>query len=76
MQLFVVTKEGVYRHEIVGIYTDKGRAMGEAEVAIKAENDDYHEFYVSECEADKPIDDVECIARLKREKQGISVIEI
>lgn len=52
--VFVVTKQGVYRHDIMGIYTVRGKAFRAAKSAIQAEHDDYHEFHVLEVPLDTP----------------------
>lgn len=44
--VWVITKQGVYRHEIVGVFSSKEMAI---EVAVSANNgeiDDYHDFDV------------------------------
>lgn len=44
--MFIVTCEGVYRHEIVGIYTNLELAKQEALRVCKAQRDDHHHFYI------------------------------
>lgn len=44
--LFIVTKEGIYRHDIVGVYESEALAREAAERSVRAEPDDYHDFYV------------------------------
>jgi len=52
--VFVVTKQGVYRHDIMGIYTVRGKAFRAAKAALKAEHDNYHNFHVTEIPLDTP----------------------
>jgi hypothetical protein len=47
MNVFIVTREGVYRHEMVGAYLDEQDARAAAWAAIHAEEDDYHSFHVT-----------------------------
>lgn len=51
---YIVTKEGVYRHDILGIFTSKKAANDHADVCSQAEEDDYHNFLVAEYEVDHP----------------------
>ena len=46
--VYVITREGVYRHETLGIYLDRDIAVLEAIEAIEAERDDYHDISVTE----------------------------
>jgi len=46
--VYVVIKEGVYRHDIVGVWDSLDLAKAAAEGAIAAEKDDYHRFVVVE----------------------------
>ena len=64
--MFVITKEGVYRHEIVGIYSHRPAAIERAKERIKDEGDDYHKFEVMECEVNAPIEDGKLIAIVQR----------
>lgn len=52
--VFVVTKQGVYRHDIMGIYTVRGNAFRAARKALKLEHDEYHTFHVTEISLDTP----------------------
>ena len=61
--LYVVTREGVYRHEILGIYTKSPNALAAAKAAAGKENDNYHDIVVSKCKVDEVIEDVEAIDR-------------
>lgn len=47
--MIVVTQEGVYRHRILGIFTEHGaisEAVGLAEKSVSEESDHYHTCYV------------------------------
>lgn len=54
MNLYVVTREGVYRHEIIGIYSNEKLAIDRAK-SIK--HDNYHTYNVSSCVLNKNIED-------------------
>ena len=71
MKIYSITREGVYRHEILGLYCDSQEAEKRAYVAIAAERDDYHQVCVMVCETDKPIEDGIEILRLSREKTTV-----
>ena len=45
--IYVVTKEGVYRHEIIHVGTDPDDARFSAKSAIEHEPDDYHSFDIN-----------------------------
>jgi hypothetical protein len=62
--LFVVTREGVYRHEIVAVTRDLSTAVEKAHVVASHERDDYHFFDVSRIELDTISKDVELVARV------------
>jgi len=44
--LYVVTQEGVYRHGIFGVFTDKNKAIALAYKLAETDSDDYHEYLV------------------------------
>ena len=71
MKIYVITREGVYRHEILGLYHDSKEAEKRAYGAIAAEPDGYHQVCVMVCETDKPIEDGIEILRLSREKTTV-----
>lgn len=64
MKIYVVVKSGVYRHEIVGVYSTLKLACEAAEAAAHAESDDYHGFEVLECTLDNPGEHL--VAEVKR----------
>jgi len=67
MEVFVVIREGVYRHEIVGIFSDFIKAKDIAKETIENEEDDYHKFLVGKCEIDKVIEDIEILGSFSRD---------
>lgn len=67
-KLYVVTREGIYRHEIVGIYDTKTKAKNRAISVCKAEQDDYHRFYIMVCKYNEPIEDGDLIIVVKKDK--------
>ena len=71
MKIYVITREGVYRHEILGLSHDSKEAEKRAYGAIAAEPDGYHQVCVMVCETDKPIEDGIEILRLSREKTTV-----
>lgn len=64
MTVYVVTRKGVYRHEILGIYTKHEDALDRAKLVAKQE-DNYHTFDVSRCELDEAILDVELVEEVR-----------
>lgn len=62
MKIFTVTKEGVYRHEIVGIYDNLSVAQERAHSeATKEGEDGYHEYWVCESYLNEDCKDVKQI---------------
>lgn len=57
MKIYVVTEEGRFRHDILGIFHNPGAAECCAESAA-ALSDGYHEYDVNAADEDKAIDDV------------------
>ena len=55
MLVYIVTKEGVYRHEIWGVYTTEEAARARCIEALRAESDDYHEAHVISATVGEPI---------------------
>ena len=52
MKLFIVTREGVYRHEIIGVFSTLTSAKEWALSTFMAEKDRYHSVHVLERELD------------------------
>lgn len=44
MKIYVVIKQGVYRHSLIGAFTHEQEAVDAAKIAACAEPDGYHEF--------------------------------
>lgn len=66
MNTFVVVKNGVYRHEIIGVFPNSANALEVAITAIKLESDSYHDFNVlGYCMGDI-VDDGEFLYRVIR----------
>lgn len=53
--VYVVTKESVYRHEIYGIFRKEIDAQKCAEHCISKESDDYHDFSITKIAFDSTI---------------------
>lgn len=59
MKVFTITKEGAYRHEILGIYSNLSCAMETAFKHASAEKEDgYHSYLVGETELGLDCEDV------------------
>jgi len=71
MRIYVITREGVYRHEILGLYHNSQEAEKHAYDSIVAEPDQYHAILVMVCETDKPIEDGVEILRLSRNGESV-----
>ena len=52
MKVFVVTREGIYRHEIVGVLSTLPSAKKLALSTFRAEKDRYHSVHVLERDLD------------------------
>ena len=53
--VFVVTRQGIYRHEITGVYFSKGSAVKRAKKCLSEEHDDYHEYDIYKIPLSVPI---------------------
>jgi len=73
--IYLVIKEGVYRHEVVGLYDSEDSAKGEAMRFIMAEPDDYHAVVVCKGPLNTQIKDVDEIYTLIRKGGVVSAIE-
>lgn len=63
--LFIVTKEGVFRHEIIGIFDETESAWLAAERMINEETDDYHRAFISTAKINEfLVDDVKVIGEV------------
>jgi hypothetical protein len=67
MKLYIVTREGVYRHEILGVYDTKEAAEKRAQWGTDHDIDNYHGYRVGECELNEDLkDDVRDRPELKK----------
>ena len=57
MNVYILTRQGVYRHEILGIYENKDDAMSAGLVALEAESDAYHNIELNFARTGTPIED-------------------
>lgn len=64
-QLFVVTREGIYRHEILGVFHSLEEAKACALATAEAE-DGYHDIAVGRIEVGKPVEDDTPVGRYTR----------
>jgi hypothetical protein len=60
--VFVVTREGVYRHEVLGIYRDSVDAGSRALQCANEEKDGYHEYVVWFAKVDEAMQDMQKLA--------------
>ena len=58
MKVYVITREGIYRHEILGVFTSLEEAVEIAEKEIMVEKDGYHDIHINSCDTDELIQDV------------------
>lgn len=52
LEAYIVTREGVYRHEIIGVFTSHNLANAGAMRAIQVDEDSYHRYIVRKYEID------------------------
>ena len=64
---YVAIKKGVYRHDIVGVSTNKETAIRLAQAAAEAERDDYHKFEIIQTQLDKMLSDGVIVATVHAE---------
>jgi hypothetical protein len=76
MRIFAVSREGVYRHEIVGVYDDIELAIERGVNAAKEEWDDYHHFDVLEYTLNEDVMDGKLLAKISKHKDSITVHRI
>lgn len=55
MKLFLVFREGVYRHALVSVSRSEADAHHNAKAALEAETDGYHSFGVYRVETNKAL---------------------
>jgi hypothetical protein len=52
MTLYVAIRRGVYRNNLLGVFTSEETALSAAELLLRQEMDAYHSVDILECEAD------------------------
>ena len=68
MKLYIAIVQGVYRHEIIGVYNDKEKANKSAITWLDQETDDYHEVIISTVELN--VDCCDCTEIIKFTQRG------
>ena len=58
MNMFIVYKQGVYRHEISGVFSTLELAKKAATLGALSEYDGYHHFTVAKVGLDETVEDV------------------
>ena len=66
MSYFIVTKEGVYRHEIKGLWRELKDAVSCAIKCSEEDIDGYHTYLVSSLEVDFSVEESEKVAEVVR----------
>ena len=61
MNVYTVYKQGVYRHEILGVFDTLENARKRAFVAALGENDGYHDFMVAQSNLNDYVDDLKLL---------------
>ena len=68
--VYAVVKVGVYRHEIVGIYTSVVDSKARALEALCAEEDSHHTFDILEFPLNNPVEEGKLVRTYRRERVG------
>ena len=63
--IYLVIQEGVYRHDVRGVYSTLEKATDAAEKAAAEDDDSYHEYVVCETELDTYVEDVDEVDGLR-----------
>lgn len=71
MELYAVTRQGVYRHEVLGIFNTKDLAINRAKEVCAGEEDDYHNFHVYQFTLNQDVDDGLLVAFISRKYYGV-----
>ncbi len=58
MIVYLVVQQGVYRHDIRGVYTSPDAAVAAAKRAAADDSDSYHDYTVYEATLDEYVEDV------------------
>ena len=69
MELFIVIKKGIYRHEICGIYDTEPSAINRAKVLAENDKDSYHDYLVCQCDLNQDTEDVDGKHSFEKGKQ-------
>ncbi len=70
MTIYIVIQEGIYRHDVKGIFTSLEQAKSRAvECGEDQEDDGYHTYCVCPAEIDTPIDDVKTMAEYEGKRK-------
>ncbi len=56
-ELYIVVRDGVYRHEITGVFDTLSKAINEAKETMEKEDDRYHDCVVLKYVINKPVED-------------------
>ena len=70
--LFVVTREAVYRHEILGIFVDENYARMVANFLATQERDSHHTIRVSSAPESEIIEDVKEITEFRKREGDLT----
>lgn len=60
-RIYLVVQQGVYRHDIRGVYTSSDKARKAARRAATEDKDSYHEYDVYEATPDEYVEDVRSV---------------
>lgn len=71
--IYMIIKEGTYRHEVKGLYHYLPKAINKAKTLMGAEHDDYHSFDIYSAPIEAPLEDVELVAIVSRRGKEIFV---
>ena len=66
MNVYVIVKGGVYRHEIRGVYKSRVSAEVAANHLAAKEKDNYHEFEVGKIKLNTIVDDMDVVATFEK----------
>lgn len=70
MKMYIVTREGVYRHEVLGLYVDIPAAKEAACKETDKENEDgYHRYLISEIEVGVDCEDAKALYYYQKSKE-------
>ena len=69
-KVYVVCKQGVYRHEILGIFQGALAAVECGVKALAAETDNWHRFEIGRAFVGQPIGDIETLLWLCKRDDG------